>query len=123
MTRARAETGGKVLIGGFILGGGTGESTVVVRAIGPSLTQFGIVNALANPTLELHDENGALILNNDDWKDDPVQAAQITAAGFAPQNDLESAIIMFLSPRPYSAIVTGKDGGTGVALVEIYNLP
>jgi len=122
-TRGFVETGNEVMIGGFILGGGTGGSTVVVRAIGPSLTPFGIGNALANPTLELHDENGALILNNDDWQDDPVQAAQITAAGFAPQNDLESAIIMLLSPRPYSAIVAGKDGGTGVALVEVYNLP
>ena len=72
---------------------------VIVRAIGPSLTQSGISNALADPTLELRDSNGALILANDNWQDDPNQAAQITASGLAPTNPLESAISDQSVPR------------------------
>jgi hypothetical protein len=122
-TRGFVHTGNEIMIGGFISGGGTGGSTVIVRAIGPSLAQSGIVNALANPTLELHDGNGLLVSSNDDWRDDPAQAQQITAAGVAPDNELESAIVASLSPGPYTAVIAGKDGGTGVALVEVYNLP
>lgn len=119
-TRGFVQTGDNVMIGGFILGGGTGASTVVVRALGPSLSQFGIANPLADPTLELHDGNGLLIQSNDNWKE--TQQAEIEAAGLAPSNDRESAIVANLSPGAYTAIVAGKDGGIGVGLVEVYNL-
>jgi hypothetical protein len=122
-TRSFVQTGDNRLIGGFILGGNGGATNVIVRAIGPSLTQFGISNALADPTLELRDSNGALILADDNWQDDPNQAAQITASGIAPSNPLESAISTSLLPGAYTAIVAGKNGGTGIGLVEIYNIP
>ena len=121
-TRGLVGTAEQVMIGGFILGGATQESTVVVRAIGPSLTQFGIGNALADPTLELHNANGDLVQANNNWGDDPTQADELTTIGFAPGNALESAIVTTLSPGAYTAVVTGKDGGTGVALVELYKI-
>ena len=109
------------MIGGFILGGGGKDVDVVVRALGPSLTDFGVTGALADPTLELHDENGALIQDNDNWKD--TQQAEIEATGLQPTNDLESAIFQTLAPGAYTAIVAGKDDTTGVGLVEVYRLP
>jgi hypothetical protein len=120
-TRGLVQTGNEVVIGGFILGGGAEGSTVVIRAIGPSLTSFGIGNPLADPTLELHDANGASILDNDNWRDDAAQADELVATGFAPDVDVESAIIATLPPAGYTAIVAGKDG-SGIALIEIYKL-
>jgi plastocyanin len=120
-TRGFVGTGTNVMIGGFILGGGGKEVDVVVRALGPSLTDFGVAGALADPTLELHDENGALIKDNDNWKD--TQQADIEATGLQPTNDLESAIFQTLAPGAYTAIVAGKDDSTGVGLVEVYRLP
>ena len=84
-----------VMIGGFILGGGGAETTVVARGIGPSLTDFGVTDALPDPTLELHDSNGALIQSNDNWKDD--QQTEIEATGLQPTNDLESAVLVTLA--------------------------
>jgi hypothetical protein len=78
---------------------------------------------LLDPTLELHDNNGALVVANDNWQDNAAQAAQISASGLAPGNPLESAIATSLAPGTYTAIVSGKNGGTGVGLVEVYNLP
>jgi len=78
---------------------------------------------LADPTLELHDGNGALLESNDDWQDDPDQAALIRATNLAPTNPLESAISASLAPGNYTAIVRGKNNGVGIALVEIYSLP
>jgi aspartate 1-decarboxylase len=120
-TRGFVQSGDNVLIAGFIFGNGTASEKVVVRAIGPSLT--GIANLLADPTLALHDGNGTVLISNDNWKDNPNQAAQITATGLQPQNDFESAIITTLAPGPYTAIVAGKNGGTGVAVAEVYHLP
>ncbi|MEY2490212.1 MAG: hypothetical protein QOC70_2154 [Verrucomicrobiota bacterium] len=122
-TRSLVQTDDNRLIGGFILGSNSGGAKVIVRAIGPSLTQLGINNALADPTLELRDNNGALLLANDNWQDDPNQAAQITASGLAPSNPLEAAVSTSLLPGAYTAIVAGKNGGTGIGLVEIYNIP
>ena len=85
-TRAFASTGDDIVIAGFILGGISGDDRIVVRGIGPSLTAAGVSNALADPTLELRDGNGALLLSNNDWQDDPAQAAELTAAGLAPTN-------------------------------------
>jgi phospholipase/lecithinase/hemolysin len=118
-TRGLVATGDDALIAGFIVGNG-GSDTVVVRAIGPSLADTGVANPLANPTLDLYDENGAIIRSDDNWRD--AQESLIQSTGLAPTNDFESAIIRSLEPGNYTAVVRGKDGGTGVALVEVYNL-
>jgi len=115
------------MIGGLIVGGGTGGSLVVVRAIGPSLSSAGVQGALADPTLELHDANGATLATNDNWKINDLtqqsQEAEVQATLLAPTDDLESAIVTTLAPGPYTAVVRGKNETTGVALVEAYNLP
>lgn len=115
-TRTLVDTGDKVLIGGFIISG-TQPKKVIVRAIGPSLPLAGL---LMNPFLELHDSSGALIVSNDNWRTD--QEQEIVATGLAPSNDNESAIVMTLDPGSYTAIVSGVNGGTGIALVEVYDL-
>ncbi|HYJ04331.1 MAG TPA: PQQ-dependent sugar dehydrogenase [Chthoniobacterales bacterium] len=121
--RASVQTGTNVLISGFIVGQNIGAAKVIVRGMGPSLAQSGIANPLADPTLELRDNNGALVIGNDNWQDDANQVAQISASGLAPGNAQESAIATSLVPGTYTAIVAGKNGGTGVGLVEVYNLP
>jgi hypothetical protein len=121
-TRAFVGTGANAVIAGVILGGNSGAASMVVRGIGPSLTGFGVPNALANPTLELHDGNGALLSSNDDWQDDPAQAAIISAAGLAPTNALEAGIAATLSPGQYTVVLAGTNNGTGVGLVEAYDL-
>lgn len=120
-TRGFVQTGSNVMIGGFILGNGSSPANVIIRALGPSLTQANVAGAMADPTLELRDANGALVRSNDNWKDS--QQAEIQASGIPPQNDLESAIVATLSPAAYTAIVSGKGGTTGVGLVEVYRLP
>jgi hypothetical protein len=121
-SRAFVEGGNNVVIGGFTLGGTNGSPQIIIRAIGPSLKKLGIASPLPNPTLELRDANAALLAFNDDWRDNPAQASQIIGAGAQPQDDLESAIAAALPPGPYTAIVGGKDGATGIGLVEVYNL-
>ncbi|PZR72782.1 MAG: hypothetical protein DLM73_12270 [Chthoniobacterales bacterium] len=121
-TRGLVETGPDVMIGGFIFGNGTASERVIVRAIGPSLSGMGITNALADPTLELHDGNGALLISDDNWQDDANQAALITATGMAPTDRLESAIVATLPPGAYTAIVAGNGGGMGVGVMEVYHL-
>ena len=121
-TRAFVNTGDGIVIAGFILGNHNGNDRIVVRGIGPSLTAFGISNALADPTLELRDNNGALLVANNNWQDDPAQAAQLTAAGLAPTNPLESAIAATMSPGAYTALLVGLNNRTGVGVVEIYDL-
>jgi hypothetical protein len=111
------------MIGGFIIGNNIGATDVIIRAIGPSLSQHGLSNVLADPTLELHDGNGALVQSNDNWQDDPDQAARISAANLAPSNSLESAIWASLAPGNYTAIVRGKNNGVGIGLVEVYSFP
>jgi hypothetical protein len=119
-TRGLVQTGGDVMIAGFIFGNGAASEKVIIRAIGPSLT--GITNVLADPTLDLHNSNGTLLISNDNWKDDASQADEIRATGMPPQNDFEAAITMTLPPGAYTAIVAGKGGGTGVAVAEVYHL-
>jgi hypothetical protein len=122
-TRGFVDTGNNVLIGGFILGGSKHGSRVLIRAMGPSLPVAG---ALADPTLAIHDSNGEAIATNDNWKIDDrtghSQKAAVTATSIPPPNDLESAIVQTFAPGAYTAIVAGKNGGTGVGLVEVYNL-
>lgn len=118
-TRSQVGTGDQVMIGGFIIGGTTGNK-VMVRAIGPSLTALGVADALKNPSLDLYDSNGIRIGSNDSWRSS--QEADIIASTLAPTDDHESAIIATLAPGAYSAIVSGANGSSGVALVEVYAL-
>ena len=120
-TRAFVDTGDNIVIAGFMLGGNNGNDRIVARGIGPSLTPLGVPNALANPTLELRNSDGASLSSNDDWQDDPAQAAELTAAGLAPTNQLESGIAMTLPPGPYTALLAGLNNGTGVGMVEVYD--
>jgi hypothetical protein len=120
-TRAFVSTGDNIVIAGFILGHNSGMDRIVARGIGPSLTAFGVSNALADPTLELRDSNGAVLIANNNWQDDPAQAAEIIAAGLAPTNNLESAIAATLPPGLYTALLAGLNNGTGVGLVEVYD--
>src|SRR5437016_13634758 len=119
-TRAFVQTGNNVMIGGFIITG-VGQKKVIIRAIGPSLVNYGITNPLQNPTLELHDHTGAVIASNDNWMDAPNEQ-EIINSGRAPSNNLESAILMSLAPGAYTAIVRGVNAGIGIGLVEVYDL-
>ena len=119
--RALTLTRDNVLITGLIVGGQTTKQ-IVVRAIGPTLHAQGITGELLDPTLDLYDAHGTILRSNNNWSSAP-NHAQIQAAGLAPTDNRESAIMMTLSPGNYTAIVRGVDGTTGVALVEVYALP
>ena len=121
--RGFVRTGDNVMIGGFILGNSSSGTNVIVRGIGPSLSQFMLMDVLDDPTLEIHDADGALVIANDNWQDDPVSAAQLTARGFALPHHLESGTFSTLPPGLFTAILAGKNGSTGIGLVEIYNVP
>jgi len=118
-TRGFVQSGDNLMIGGFIII--TNPVRVVVRGIGPSLIPFGIPNALVDPTLELRDGNGALVLANDNWRD--TQQAELMATGLQPTSNLESAIVMTLQSGSYTALLRGKNNGIGIGLVEVYALP
>ena len=122
-TRGFVETDDNVMIGGFIAGLQDRTSTaVVVRALGPSLTSKGVPNALQDPTLELHDQNGAILASNDNWGTDP-NAREVAETGLAPTDPRESAIYSSIAPGAYTAVVRGNNRTTGVGLVEVYNIP
>jgi hypothetical protein len=128
-TRGLVQTGNNVMIGGFIIQG-SGPKTVIVRAIGPELIPFGVPNALADPFLELHNGAGTLIAINNNWQTTLIggiitsdQVSQIQTSGHAPTQPSESAIIATLPPGNYTAIVHGVNNTTGVALVEVDDLP
>jgi hypothetical protein len=124
-TRAFVSTDDNIVIAGFLLSGQDGASdTVIVRGIGPSLAPgaFPASPVLADPALELRDSDGTLILANNDWQDDLVQAAEITAAGLAPANSSESAIAATLPPGLYTALLLGQNRGTGIGIVEVYDI-
>ena len=118
-TRVDVLNGQSVSIGGFIIPGSAAKQ-VIVRAIGPSLVNGGVLGALADPILELRNSSGALLQANDNWKDTQEQAIRNTT--LAPSNDLESAIVTSLQPGAYTAVVSGKNSTTGIGLVEIYDL-
>jgi hypothetical protein len=120
-TRAFVGAADGIIIGGFQLGNNSGNDHVIVRALGPSLADGGVPNTLNNPKLEIRDRNAMLLSSNDDWQDDPSQAAQLTAAGLAPSSSFESGISLNLSPGQYTALVSGTDGATGIGLVEVYD--
>ena len=127
-TRSFVQTGDNVMIGGFIVQG-TQPKKVIIRAIGPELSQYGVVDSLQDPTLELHDGTGALIGTNDNWLNTIIggvithdQVQDIINSGLVPGDFRESAIIADLPPGNYTAIVRGIESTTGVALVEVYDL-
>jgi hypothetical protein len=127
-TRGYVDIDDNVMIGGIIVGAGEGGgSRVVLRALGPSLAGGGVQDFLADPTLELHDVNGAILATNDNWKindqTNQSQETEVEATTLAPTNDFESAIVTTLAPGNYTAVLQGKNGGVGVGLVEAFNLP
>jgi hypothetical protein len=123
-TRAFINTGDDIVIAGFLLSDNASTDSIIVRGIGPSLApgSFPANAVLANPILELRDGNGGLIIANNDWQDNPVQAAEMTAAGLAPTNGLESGIAATLPPGLYTALLAGLNNGTGIGLVEVYDI-
>jgi hypothetical protein len=127
-TRSVVGTGENIVIAGFILGGEiqgvplTGADRIVVRGLGPRLAIFGVENILEDPMLELRNNNGVLLMANDDWQDDPAQAAELTAAGLAFLHPLEAGLAVTLPPGAYTALLRGVSNGTGVGLVEVYDL-
>ncbi|HKP05045.1 MAG TPA: hypothetical protein VJU77_16965 [Chthoniobacterales bacterium] len=122
-TRGFVGVDDNVMIAGVIVGPASGGSiNVLVRALGPTLTNFGVAGALANPTVDLVNANGIVLRSNDDWKSDPSQMALIQAANLAPQFDAESALVQTIPPGAYTAVVRGAGRTTGVGLVEAYNI-
>jgi hypothetical protein len=119
-TRAFVSTADDIVIAGFLLSDSNTSGNVVVRGIGPSLALAGVPNALADPTLELRDNNGALLVANNDWQDNAVQASEIASAGLAPTNSLESAVAATLPPGLYTALLAGRNNATGIGVVEVY---
>jgi hypothetical protein len=118
-TRGFVGTGDHVLIGGFVIGGnGRGNGRVVIRALGPSLSAFGITGVLPNPVLALKNANGSTVISDDDWQDS--QEMEINQTGLAPTEMHESALVTSLSDGNYTAIISGQNDATGVAVVEIY---
>lgn len=121
-TRGFVQMGDNVMIGGFILGGETGNTRLAIRGLGPSLNQPGLSDVLSNPILELKNSNGTTLVANDNWEDDQASAAELTANGLALPNKLESGIFTTVPPGAFTAILAGHSGGSGIGLVEIYNL-
>jgi hypothetical protein len=119
-TRGNVSSGDGVLIGGFIITG-TAPKTVVLRALGPTLSGFGLPGVLADPVLKVYNSSRTAIATNDNWQTDP-GALEITANGLAPGNPSESALVQNLAPGAYTVIVTGKDSTPGIGLVELYDL-
>ena len=122
-TRGFVDVDDNVMIAGLIAGPSNGTSLkILARALGPTLSDFGVAGALANPTLDLVNSNGTVIRSNDNWKDDPQQRAAIEAAGLAPSHDQEAALVETVAPGAYTAVVRGSGRTTGVGLVEVYNI-
>jgi acid phosphatase len=120
-TRLRTGSGNDVMIGGFIVGGSV-KKKVIVRGIGPSIKVNGtpVPGTLQDPVIELHKSDGTVLSANDNWKD--TQEAEIQASGLAPTDDRESAISISLDPGNYTVVLSGKDGASGIGLVEAYDI-
>ena len=118
VARGLVQPGDKLMIAGFIIR--NGPMRAVVRAIGPSLTAFGINNALPDTTLQIKDQNGTIVIENDDWQSDQKQELENT--GLQPSNNLEAAVVVTLQPGQYSALVRGKPEATGTGVVQVYFL-
>ena len=118
-TRVNVQSGENVAIGGFIITG-TQPKRLVLRGIGPSLTQHDVQGALANPVIELFDQAQTSLAVNDNWRD--TQEVEIAATNLAPTNDLEAAMVQTLAPGSYTVVLGGKNNGVGVGLIEIYDV-
>jgi hypothetical protein len=119
-TRGLIQPGDQLMIAGFIIQ--NGDATAVVRAIGPSLGAFGISNALPDTTLQLRDQNGAVVIENDDWQSDPQQKQELEDAGLQPSDPLEAAVVTIIPPGQYTVQVRGKPETTGIGVVQVYFL-
>ena len=121
-TRGFVDTGDNAMIGGFITGGRPGATRIVVRGLGPSLTNKGVPDALQDPVIQLINANGSVIRSNDNWREAP-NRDDIAARGLAPKNDRESALLQTVQPGDYTVILRGKPNApAGNGLVEIYNV-
>ncbi|MBS0659297.1 MAG: hypothetical protein JSR82_13730, partial [Verrucomicrobia bacterium] len=116
--RGRAEIGNNVLIGGFVVDG-TATRRFVLRAMAPSLTAFGVQGVMSDPMLEVYDDAGALIAQNDNWRTG-ARAAELSTLGLAPTDDREAAVVLDLAAGAYTAILRGANGAQGVGIVEAY---
>ncbi|CAN5174612.1 hypothetical protein BH20VER2_BH20VER2_00010 [soil metagenome] len=119
-SRGFVGSGNDLMIGGFIVRGNEAEARLVVRGVGPSLTAAAITEPLDDPTLEVRDSQGALVAANDDWRS--AQEAEIIASTLAPLHEKEAAVVLQLPPGPYTALLRGSRGGTGIGLLEAYRL-
>jgi hypothetical protein len=119
-TRGLIQPGDGLMIAGFIIQ--NGPVTAVVRAIGPSLAPFGVTNALPDTTLQIEDQNGTIVIQNDNWQSDPTQKQELENTGLQPSNNLEAAVLITLQPGQYSALVRGKPEATGTGVVQVYFL-
>ena len=113
------QTGNNVAIAGFVIDGSEAKK-LLIRGLGPTLTQFNVTGVMPNPTLKLYDGSGSLITTNDDWKS--TQEAAITATQLAPPDDVEAAVLATLQPGPYTVIQADASGAAGVGLLEVYDL-
>jgi hypothetical protein len=123
-TRGFVDLDDNVMIAGLVVSPSNGSSVkVLVRALGPTLGDFGVAGALANPTLDLVNSSGTVIRSSDNWKDDAQQRALIEAAGLGPSHDEEAALVETVAPGAYTGIVRGSARTTGIGLVEVYSIP
>jgi len=120
--RGFVQTQEKVMIGGFTLGGNNNPTRIAVRGLGPSLSKYNLSPVLADPTLDLRNQNGTIQQSNDNWQSDMASANALTAAGLALSDPNEAGIFTILPAGQYTAILAGKAGGIGIGLVEVYNL-
>jgi hypothetical protein len=119
-TRGLIQPGDNLMIAGFIIQ--SGDVRAVVRAIGPSLSAFGISNALPDTTLQLRDQNGTVVIENDDWQSDPAQKQELENTGLQPSDPLEAAVVATIQPGQYTVQVRGKPETTGIGVVQVYFL-
>ena len=117
-TRGLIQPGDKLMIAGFIIQ--NGPVRAVILAVGPSLSAFGITNALSDTTLQLRDQNGAIVRENDDWQTD--QKAELEATGLQPSDPKEAAMVVNIAPGQYTAQVRGKPEATGIGVVQVFFL-
>jgi len=116
-TRGPVGEGYESLISGFVIRE-TEPVTILVRGLGPTLTSFGVEGALADPILQVWEQNGAMVAQNDNWR--TTQESDIMATGMAPMQDSEAALVVTLQPGVYTTLLNGVGGGTGIGLLDVF---